>query len=359
MIFRKSVLSGVFLLFFACSGVKAEEAVVKEVSVAACGDVLFYEGNYRHFSENGSFSDFAKVMEPVADSVRRADIAIVNQETVTAGREFGVSGYPFFNAPFDLVDALRRIGFDVFGTANNHSLDRGRNGIDAAVGYYRRTGALFVGTADGDGDPLLPLVLLVNDISIAVFSVTDITNIRYPHPSPVANTSDKKILRERIKEASDMYDFVIVMLHYGDEYTTVPSESDRLLVRFLTDAGADVIFGNHAHVIRAFEIFSSPKGRETFVFWGLGNFVGWMGHSPECSIGGIFQVVLKVTEKSDGTRLLSVCDPSVELTYSVNQGQIHQTIFLRDAGSFCDDVSYLFEKVKALLTSCDSRIIVF
>lgn len=359
MIRSEFSLSFLFLFVAACSAVNPEKDIIKEVSVVACGDVLFYDGNYRHFDENGSLSDFYDVMEPVSASIRRADIAVVNQETVTAGRGFGISGYPFFNAPFDLVDALRKIGFDVFGTANNHSLDRGRDGIDAAVDYYKRTGTLFVGTAAGDGDPLQPLVLLVNDISIAFFSVTDITNILYPSPSPVANTKNRAVLRERIRVASEMYDFVIVMLHYGDEYTTEPQAADRLLVRFLTDVGADVVFGNHAHVIRAFEAIPSPKGREAFVFWGLGNFVGWMGHRPECSVGGIFRIVLRVTKKANGTRLLSVTAPSVELTYSVNRGRIHRTVYLRDAESFCADAPYLFKKVSALLKSLDPRIVVF
>ena len=359
MIRSKSIL--LILLFFAaaCRIPEKKEDFVTELSVSACGDVLFYDGNYRHFNENGSLSDFYEITASVAGSVQLDDIAIVNQETPTAGREFGISGYPFFNAPFEMVDALRKTGFDVFGTANNHSLDRGRAGIEAAVGYYRKTGALFVGTAAGGEDPLQPLVLLVKDISVALFSVTDITNIAYPDPSPVANTSDRIRLRDRIADASGKYDFVIVMLHYGDEYTTEPRTSDRALVGSLIEAGVDVVFGNHAHVIRAFERFDSPKGGDAFVFWGLGNFIGWMGHRPECSVGGIFRVVLRVTEKADGLRLLSVNDPSVELTYSVNRGREHRTLFLRDAAPFSDDAPRLFETVSALLKSRDSRITVF
>ena len=229
----------------------------------------------------------------------------------------------------------------------------------AELDVFGYLAALGRGTAAGGEDPLQPLVLLVKDISVALFSVTDITNIAYPDPSPVANTSDRIRLRDRIADASGKYDFVIVMLHYGDEYTTEPRTSDRALVGSLIEAGADVVFGNHAHVIRAFERFDSPKGGDAFVFWGLGNFIGWMGHRPECSVGGIFRVVLRVTEKADGLRLLSVNDPSVELTYSVNRGREHRTLFLRDAAPFSDDAPRLFETVSALLKSRDSRITVF
>ena len=343
--------------FFSCT---VEETEFKRrLTVVACGDVLFYDGNYRHFAENGSVEDFYRVTEPVADSVRSADVAIINQEAMTAGREFGGSGHPFFNAPFELTAALRKTGFDVFATANNHSLDRGRAGIDAAVGYYRKTGALHVGTAAGNDDPLNPLVLLVNDITIALFSLTDITNIRYPNPSPVADTRNRPLIRERISKAAAECDFVLVMLHYGDEYTLAPRENDRDLVRFLIDVGADVVFGNHAHVIRAFEVFPSPKGGEAFVFWGLGNFVGWMGHRPECSVGGIFRVDLNVAETQKGDRLRFLDAPSVELTYSVNEGRQHMTVFLRDAQPYSSDASSLFRKVSALLKSFDSRVTVF
>ena len=172
--------------FFSCT---VEETEFKRrLTVVACGDVLFYDGNYRHFAENGSVEDFYRVTEPVADSVRSADVAIINQEAMTAGREFGVSGYPFFNAPFELTAALRKTGFDVFATANNHSLDRGRAGIDAAVGYYRKTGALHVGTAAGNDDPLNPLVLLVNDITIALLPILPIYAIRILLPWPTPET---------------------------------------------------------------------------------------------------------------------------------------------------------------------------
>lgn len=346
-----------FFSFGACTAEKSDDE--RRVTVAACGDVLFYDGNYRHFDENGSVGDFYRVTEPVADSVRSADIAIVNQEAMTAGREFGISGYPFFNAPFELTEALRKTGFDVFATANNHSLDRGRAGIDAAVSYYRKTGALYVGTAAGKEDPLRPLVLLVNDISIALFSLTDITNIRYPHPSPVADTRNRALLRERIAKAAAECDFVLIMLHYGDEYTLTPREDNRDLVRFLIDVGADVVFGNHAHVIRAFEVFPSPKGGEAFVFWGLGNFVGWMGHRPECSVGGIFRVDLNLIETEEGGCVRFLSAPSVELTYSVNRGRLHRTVFLRDAEPYSSEADTLFQKVSALLKSLDSRVTVF
>lgn len=358
MILKEALLLFVFAVV-SCGDTSPQTVAVKRLSVAACGDVLYYDGNYRHFAENGSVDDFYAVTESVAESIRRADVAIVNQEAMSAGRSFGLSGYPLFNTPFESVEALRKTGFDIFATANNHSFDRGRAGIEASVDYLTRTGALFVGTATAGSDPLRPLLLLINDISLAVFSFTDVTNIAYPSPSPVAHTFNRPLLRERLQEAAQTTDFVLIMLHYGEEYTVEPTSANRDLVQFLVDNGADVVFGNHAHVLRPFETFPSPKGGQAFVFWGLGNFVGWMSRKPLCSVGGIFCVELTVSQQEEGNCVRTVTEPSVELTYSVNSGKIHRTVFLREAAEFGADVSKLTEEATAVLKSHDPSLVVF
>lgn len=348
-----------FVLLFVLSScgqsveVETKKDFTQTVSVAACGDVLIYDDNYRHFTQNGSVEDFFAMVEPVCSSIRAVDVAICNQEAMTGGRTLGLSGYPYFNAPFELVEALRRGGFDIFATANNHSLDRGQKGIDAAVDYYCKNGVLFHGTASQGKDPLSPLYFVVKDITFGLLSLTDITNIQFPQPSPVAHTKNRVRLREVLQEASQRCDFVIVLLHYGEEYLLEPLEIHRELFQFLIDNGADLIYGNHAHVIQPFEIFPSPKG-EAYVFWGLGNFIGWMKHLPQCSVGGIFQVLFTVEEK-DGKRLRWMHSPSVELTHSINRNREHKTVYLRDEKS----LKPLFQEVEKHIKSRESEIIVF
>lgn len=68
------------------------------------------------------FQSFANVK----DEVQAADIAIVNQEVIIGGEELGVSGYPSFNAPYEVADALADTGFDVILHGTNHAMDQGK-----------------------------------------------------------------------------------------------------------------------------------------------------------------------------------------------------------------------------------------
>ena len=72
--------------------------------------------------------------------LEKPDILTANQESRLGGLELGLSGYPMFNSPHEVADALVHTGVDIVSTANNHTLDKGEKGIQSEVAYLDSIG---------------------------------------------------------------------------------------------------------------------------------------------------------------------------------------------------------------------------
>src|SRR5699024_6807953 len=94
------------------------------------GDIMMHSPQFKSAYVGGEEDyDFYPVFKPIERYIQESDIAIGNLETTFAGKEQGYSGYPMFNSPGQLAQALKQTGFDIITTANNHSLDRRSKGL--------------------------------------------------------------------------------------------------------------------------------------------------------------------------------------------------------------------------------------
>ena len=109
-----------------------------EVSIIMVGDILLHTPVAESgVQEDGSYN-FDALFYNVKDQISEADLAIVNQEVIIGGKELGISGYPCFNAPYELGDALVGAGFDVVLHATNHALDQGKKGIKNCLSFWKK-----------------------------------------------------------------------------------------------------------------------------------------------------------------------------------------------------------------------------
>ena len=120
------------LLLVGC--VQEVEVVEEEstVTIRSIGDILVHSDVYTTARTDTGF-DISRMFEPVREYMQDADITTANMEVPVAGEEFGLSGYPQFNAPPEIIDALAGAGVDIVNNATNHSMDRGwrgRGGVD-------------------------------------------------------------------------------------------------------------------------------------------------------------------------------------------------------------------------------------
>lgn len=241
------------------------------------GDNLIHDGIYQQAQKRagGNGYDFSYCYARVKDTVSAADIATINQETIVA-KSYEPSGYPLFNSPQELGQAVVDTGFDVVNLANNHMLDKTSKGLAEAIDFWDATGLVRTGAYKNTEDLNRVEYIEKNGLKIGLVGITQYTNgLSLPSDSPLKYilTSDEATIERKIKAAKAQCDVVLVNVHWGSEYTTTPAQEQRNLAKKMADWGANVIIGHHPHVLQPVEWIENSDGTRTLVAYSLGNFI--------------------------------------------------------------------------------------
>ncbi len=243
------------------------------LTLLAASDNLFHI-TIINTHKQGDIYDFSPIYFEIKDLAENADLAFINQETVMAGEAFGYSGYPLFNTPQSLAAALTDTGFDIINIANNHTMDMGEKGLIATLDFLETVPEITVIGARKAGES--KRIITKNNITLGFLSYTYGLN---GHTLPKNNQNlvsiiNKDKMAEEIAALRPLCDFLIVSMHWGDEYLLIePAESQIELAGFLAEQNVDLIIGHHPHVLQRVEILPRPDNKETLCFYSLGNFV--------------------------------------------------------------------------------------
>ena len=168
---------GLLLLAVALVFSPAAASAATHLTLAAVGDVMGHTALVDSAWSNASGSyDFHPVLAPVAPYLKAADYTMANLETPLAGSDLGYSGYPAFNSPASYATALRDLGVDFMGTANNHSLDKGWTGIYRTLDFLDDLGVAHGGTARSYAEQQQPFLVTVKGVRLAIIDYTYGTN---------------------------------------------------------------------------------------------------------------------------------------------------------------------------------------
>ncbi len=219
--------------------------------------------------------NYDDVFKYINEEINEADISIANLEVTLAGPPY--RGYPSFSSPPELAVACIKAGIDCFVTANNHSADRGKNGIIKTVNILDSLKIPHTGifTEKSERDSTYPLIITKKGVSLALLNYTYGTNgINVPQPV-IVNKIDRDIIASDIEKAkSNNPDLIILFLHWGNEYDTIPSRSQTDLAEFLLNCGADLVIGSHPHVLQKM-IWTKRNevSKDRIIVYSLGNFI--------------------------------------------------------------------------------------
>ena len=251
------------------------------INMAFTGDIMCHNTIYNDaFNKSSNTYDFSYLFDDIKYYIQTADIAVGNLETTFAGPKKAYSSYPTFNTPENLAYTLKKIGFDVLSTANNHCYDTGYSGIESTIDYLDDADISHTGTYKSQEDQNKILIKNVKGIQIAFLSFTYGTNgIKVPSDKSYSvNLIDKNLILQQINLAKQQNpDMICVSMHWGIEYQTSPNSEQKDLADFLLKNGADVIIGNHPHVLQSMEkreiTLDNGETRDGFVVYSLGNFL--------------------------------------------------------------------------------------
>lgn len=283
-----------------------------EANIVFAGDAMMHQKQIDCAKLSDGTYDYSNYFTEIAPFVGNADYAVVNLETAVSKPPY--SGYPCFNAPVSYVDALKDAGFDLFLTANNHTLDRNDRGLRATIDNLNERKLDHIGTykSASERDSVLPFIRNINNIKVGFLNYTYGTNGIKPGKEVVVDYIDRDIIRSDVKATREAgAEIVIVCMHWGDEYRLLPNQTQKDLAEFLKSLDVDVIIGGHPHVIQPAEITIRKDGRPQLLYYSLGNFISNMT-KRDCRGGMIASVQLR---RGDDGRV-TVTDAGYRLVYT-------------------------------------------
>ena len=241
-------------------------------TLVATGDVMMHEAVKQSAETHGFDSLFAQV-KPL---LRGADVAFANLETPVAPQANRGTKPFIFNAPVELLPALREAGFSLLSFANNHAYDQGVAGVLETVANLKSAGLSEVGAGATAAEALTPLILERHGVRVGFLGGTtrfnqNLNSADPKRPYVVEAASDA--LAVAIAALAKTVDAVVVSVHWGNEYEGEPAQEQVDLARRLVEAGALVVLGSHPHVLQRIELLPTPDGRVALVAYSLGNFV--------------------------------------------------------------------------------------
>lgn len=264
-------------------GLASETVAVEDttIKITAIGDIMCHSPNFKAaYDSSTNTYDFSPFFKNISKYTSNADITVGNLETTFAGEARGYSGYPTFNSPSELGKAIKDIGVDVLGTANNHCMDKGYSGLASTLDTLDELGFSHMGTSRSEEEQNTVLVKNVKGINIAFLAFTYGTNgITIPSDKSYSvNLIDKELILKQINKAKELdVDLICANMHWGVEYQTAPNSEQKELADFLFENGVDIIFGSHPHVLQPMEkktiTLEDGSSKDVFVIYSLGNFI--------------------------------------------------------------------------------------
>ncbi len=250
----------------------------ESATLVFAGDAMQHQGQLDAAKQSDKTYSYSGYFDAVKDYISEADYAVVNLEVPIANSNY--SGYPCFNAPKEYVSELAGTGFDLFLTANNHTLDRRDNGLVQTIANLDALKVEHIGTYTNAAAraKAIPKIKDINGFKVGFLNYTYGTNGIRITGNVVVDYIDRSKISRDIKATRDAgAEIVCVCMHWGDEYKLLPNATQKSLADFLVDAGADMIIGGHPHVIQPAEIRHNPKtGRDVLLVYSLGNFISNM-----------------------------------------------------------------------------------
>ena len=333
---------------------------VSSLEMIMVGDVLIH-GNVYNDAKTGDTYDFSPMFSGVSDFIKDYDLAFYNQETPFGGKDMGYSGYPAFNTPSQVGDAMLDMGFNLVSLATNHTMDKGATGAVNSLGYWNSKDVLTAGSYLSPEDRDKVNIKEKNGIKYSMLAYTVSTNYAIPSgKSYLLNMYDKEKVTADINRLRDQVDLLVVSMHWGTEYANQPNAKQKEIAAYLASLGVDIIIGTHTHSVQPIEYIDGA-----LVIYSLGNFISSQLNDDD--LVGLMPT-LKVTKKEENGKItMAISDLEARLIYTYYKGgrtmkSVHtdHKVIPFDKITTDDFPKYMdfYDKYKGVLTSMDETITV-
>lgn len=284
-----------------------------ELSLIFVGDYMGHldqiKAAYNSKNKTYNYDECFKYVKPILSN---ADITIGNLEVTLGTKPY--AGYPQFSSPASYASAIKKTGVDLLMTANNHSCDRGKKGLEKTIKILDSLEILHTGTFINKEQRELqaPLILEKNGFKLAFLNYTYGTNGIPPTFPNIVNYLDKEQIAKDVKNAKIKNpDEIIVFVHWGNQYKNLPSKAQKDWFSYFKSLGIHIVIGAHPHVLQPMVL-----EKNNLVVYSLGNFISHQRTFPRDG-GAIFRLNLikennKVKIKKASYNLTWVYEPVIK-----------------------------------------------
>ena len=245
--------------------------------IMANGDLLYHDIIYISAKKSDGTYDFHEKFEYVKPWLKQADLVIGDFEG-TVNKDHYLAGYPLFNAPGEVMDAIKDAGYQVLDLAHNHILDSQIEGVVSTADAIEKAGMTPIGVYTHEPRDKAPIVIKeVNGIKVALLAYSYGFNgieqsISQEDYNRYLSDLDEDKMKAEIERAEKEADITIIMPQMGVEYQIEPTEEQKKLYHKMIDWGADIIFGGHPHVVEPAETVEK-EGDKKLIIYSMGNFI--------------------------------------------------------------------------------------
>ena len=254
------------------------------VTISFIGDVIMH-GPVKSFAFRNNENDpktgktvnnggFDILFENIKQELESSDYVVANMEFPISPPY--TSKAFIFNCPPYVLDAFKKININIVSIANNHILDQGYNGLLNTIQMLESKNIQYVGVIKTNNGTTNGII--VGDVvKVGIIAYTGVLNYELSKKEKnniqINNFYEIEKVLDDIAEIKNKCDFLVMIAHIGNEYSTKPSKNDISIIRKYCEAGVDCIIGHHPHVIQPVEQFKTMDGRICTVFYSLGNFI--------------------------------------------------------------------------------------
>ena len=295
--------------------------VLRSATIRSIGDFVIHNPIFESaFLKWDDRYDFAPMLQMLAPAIGNATLTVANVDGVMRGERKKYAGYPEFDTPPELIEALLASGVDMLTLANNHALDYFFDGLKATIANCEKYGMDYIGGARNQEERDTPAIRDLNGIQVGFLNYTETVNRKELYSNKNATVygvimlKDANFRRDIAKLRNAGADVVVVYVHWGTEYVSSPDKNQRQYAQKIADAGADAIIGSHPHVIQPAVWIDAPgngtANGKTLCLYSLGNFLADK-RSEVRDTGMVFEFTIE--ETADGR--YAVRSPKYITTY--------------------------------------------
>ena len=284
-----------------------EEEISNYVTFLALGQNLMNDSVINSGKQEDGSYNYDYIFNGITGYLQEADLSALCQGSVIGGNSLGISGYPQFNAPEELCDAVANAGIDTVAMANVRVNNLGSAAVSTCLSvWHSKAPEVQVLGIHDSAEENHYTIIEKNGLKIAFLDYTAVINTAISNEEAYkidffgnysGGSADLQTLSDATKAdldaAAKASDFVVVFTSWGLEDTHEISATQERFAKQLTEAGADLIIGNRPNYLQKVEWVTADNGNRALCFYSLGNLIS-SETTPDALLGGIAKVGIKV-----------------------------------------------------------------